>query len=228
VQGVLTDITDRVRAGEQAEQAAAAAERERLARDLHDAVTQTLFSASAIASVLPEVWERHPDEARRGLQELRRLTRGALAEMRTLLLELRPTSLLRKSLGELLRQLADALLSRTQTSIALTVRGERELPDEVQVALYRIAQEALNNVVKHAQASHAAVDLFTESHRVTLHVRDDGRGFDPNDVKTGRMGLGIMRERADGIGARVTLQSQPGEGTQVTVTWHDDTEEPES
>jgi PAS domain S-box-containing protein len=221
VRGVLTDITDGVRAGEQAEQAAAAAERERLARDLHDAVTQTLFSASAIASVLPEVWERYPDEARRGLVELRRLTRGALAEMRTLLLELRPTSLLRKSLGELLHQLADAMMSRTQTSIALAVRGERELPDEVQVALYRIAQEALNNVVKHAQASHAAMELYNEPERVTLHVRDDGRGFDPNEAKTGRMGLGIMRERAEGIGAQVTLQSQPGEGTEITVTWRD-------
>ena len=108
------------------------------------------------------------------------------------------------------------------------MRGERELPDEVQVALYRIAQEALNNVVKHAQASHAAVDLYNEPDRVTLYVRDDGRGFDPNEVKAGRMGLGIMRERAEGIGAQFALQSQPGEGTEISVTWRADTEKPES
>jgi PAS domain S-box-containing protein len=221
VLGVLTDITDRVQAREQAARMAAVAERERLARDLHDAVTQTLFSASSIASVLPEVWERHPEEARRGLEELRRLTRGALAEMRALLLELRPASLLRRSLGELLRQLVDAMMSRTQSEIELTVTGERELPDEVQIAFYRIAQEALNNAVRHAQASHVAMDLYSGPDRVTLCVRDDGRGFDLAEVGSGSMGLGIMRERAAGIGAQFKLHSAPGEGAEITVTWHD-------
>jgi len=144
---------------EQAERAAVAAERSRLARDLHDAVTQTLFSASLIAEVLPRIWERHPDEGRRRLEELRELTRGALAEMRTLLLELRPSALIEAELGDLLRQLAESITGRARVPVSVEVEGECALPPEVKVALYRIAQEALNNVAKHAAASQAAVSL---------------------------------------------------------------------
>jgi signal transduction histidine kinase len=99
---------------EQAEEAAVATERNRLARDLHDAVSQTLFSASLIAKVLPRLWERKPEEGRRRLEEVRRLTRGALAEMRTLLLELRPKALVEADLGDLLRQLTEAFIGRAR------------------------------------------------------------------------------------------------------------------
>ena len=132
-------------------EAAAVEERQRLARDLHDAVTQTLFSASLIADVLPRIWERNPDEARRRVEELRQLSRGALAEMRALLMELRPTALQEAPLPDLLRQLGDAFTGRARAPISLTVDGSAaELPAEVKVALYRIAQEALNNAAKHA------------------------------------------------------------------------------
>jgi len=143
---------------EQAEQAAAA-ERSRLARDLHDAVTQTLFSASLIAEVLPWLWERDSEEGRRRLEELRQLTRGALAEMRTLLLELRLSALIDAELGDLLRQLAESITGRAQLPVAVEVEGQCALPPTVKVALYRIAQEALNNVTKHAGASRVSVRL---------------------------------------------------------------------
>ncbi|HYG59384.1 MAG TPA: GAF domain-containing protein, partial [Symbiobacteriaceae bacterium] len=141
----------------QAERAAVAAERNRLARDLHDAVTQTLFSTSLIAEVLPVLWERNPAEGRRRLSELRELTRGALAEMRNLLLELRPTALVEAKMGDLLRQLADAITGRARIPVTLRCEGEAKLPPDVQVALYRIAQEALNNVARHAGATAAGV-----------------------------------------------------------------------
>src|SRR5262249_25247928 len=141
----------------QAEQMAVAAERSRLARDLHDAVTQTLFSTSLIADVLPRLWERNPDEAHRRLGELRQLTRGALAEMRALLLELRPASLTEMGLGAVLQQLSEAITSRARVPVTLTAEGEGDVPPDVQVALYRIAQEALNNIARHAGASKAAV-----------------------------------------------------------------------
>jgi len=144
---------------EQAQELAAVKERQRLARDLHDAVTQTLFSASLIAEVLPRLWERHPEEGRRRLEELRQLTRGALAEMRALLLELRPAALTETGLGDLLRQLAEAITGRARVPITVTVEGQRPLPPDVQVAFYRIAQEALNNVAKHASASQVTVSL---------------------------------------------------------------------
>jgi signal transduction histidine kinase len=207
---------------EQAQQAAALQERQRLARELHDAVTQTLFSASLIAEVTPRLWERAPDEGRRRLEELRSLTRGALAEMRTLLLELRPGALLETPLSHLLRQLAEATASRAKLAIAVRADGEPKLPPEVQVALYRIAQEALNNTVKHAGATQATLSLEAGSGGgVRLHIVDDGRGFDAaaGAVPAGHLGLGIMRERAQAIGARLELTSQPGGGTRVAVHW---------
>ena len=216
---------------EQAQQAAALEERSRLARDLHDAVTQTLFSASLIGEVVPAVWESDETEGRKLLQELRHLTRGALAEMRTLLLELRPAALVESSLDELLRQLCEAASGRSGLAIKVVIEGdERELPPDVHVALYRIAQEALNNVVKHARATDAQVRLRcsaaaegVDAERgivVELAVTDIGCGFDPDQVSPDRLGLGIIRERAEAIGATLRIESEPGMGTEVSVLWH--------
>jgi len=216
------NITERVRAEQQLEEAAAAAERERLARELHDAVTQVLFSASLIADTLPRVWERHPEQGQLGLEELRRLTHGALAEMRTLLLELRPGALSEQDLGTLLRQLTDGMMARTRMPVATTVVGNSSLPTDVQIALYRIAQEALNNVAKHAQASRAKVSLENEPGCVTLHISDDGRGFDMGAAQPHQLGMQIMRERAQAIGASIRVKSQPGQGTELVVTWAGD------
>ena len=202
---------------EKAEDVAIFTERNRLARELHDAVTQTLFSASLIADVLPRIWERDIDQGRERLEELRELTRGALAEMRTLLLELRPATLTESSLAELLRQLTQAIGSRSRLPVALTIEGERPLSPETQVALYRIAQEALNNIVKHAGASQVRVKLTFRPQMVLLSIKDDGRGFDISDAPLHSLGLGIMRERAQKIGANLTIDSQIGEGTVVTV-----------
>jgi PAS domain S-box-containing protein len=198
---------------------AIAAERNRLARDLHDAVTQTLFSASLIAEVLPRLWERNPEEGHRRLDELRELTRGALAEMRTLLLELRPTALVEAELGDLLRQLAESITGRSRVPVELTVTGRCDLPAEVKVAFYRIAQEALNNVAKHAAAEEATVRMACQPNEARLCVRDDGRGFDLDAVPPDSLGLGIMRERAEGIDAALRVESKPGTGTQVEVVW---------
>jgi len=204
---------------ERAQELAVVEERSRLARDLHDAVTQTLFSASLIADVLPRIWERDPDTARIRLEEVRELTRGALAEMRTLLLELRPAALAEAEMGELLRQLAEATTGRARVPITVDVTEECTLPPDVKVALYRIAQEALNNVAKHAGAGHATVSLCCEPGRVDLCVSDDGRGFDPSEISPDSLGLGIMRERVEAIGATLTVDSQIGCGTEVRAIW---------
>ena len=220
-QAALAIENARLRA--EAEQAAIAAERNRLARDLHDAVTQSLFSASLLADVLPQLWERNPDEARKRLQELRQLSRGALAEMRTLLLELRPSALTEVSLGVLLQHLTDATMGRAQIPIELTVENERPLPPDVQIGLFRLAQEALNNVAKHAEARHAQVRLIyrhePQGTHVELRICDDGLGFDSNRMTPGHHGITIMRERAAAIGAALWLESQPGRGTEVRVRW---------
>jgi PAS domain S-box-containing protein len=216
----LNQANERLR--EKAAQDAVIAERTRLARDLHDAVTQALFSTTLIADVLPSIWEMNPDEGKRRLEEVRQLTRGALAEMRTLLVELRPNALVEVPLPSLLRQLTEAMISRSRINIQFSAdgdeTGERKLPADVQISLYRIAQEALNNVVKHANASQAVVTLRVgESVRMT--VADNGSGFDPSTITGDHLGLKIMRERADVIGARLLVYSEPGEGTQISVVW---------
>ena len=213
---------------QQARRLAVLEERQRLARDLHDAVTQTLFSASLIAEALPALWERDQVEGRQLLAELRQLSRGALAEMRTLLLELRPTALAESRIEDLLRQLSEAITGRSGLPVTVQVEYERKMPTDVHVALYRIAQEALNNVVKHARATHVQVTLRCTAEdtgakpsrqRIQLNVADDGIGFDPNDVPPDRLGLGIIRERAQDIGAELSIDSHPGDGTRVTVIW---------
>ena len=204
-------------------------ERNRLARDLHDSVTQVLFAASLVAELLPQISRRDPQKAQESLLELRRMTRGALAEMRTLLLELRPAALVNTPLGDLLAQLAEAVTSRTNLPFRLFIERIPSLPEDVHIGFYRIAQESLNNVVKHANASQVSVSLSAAplSSGVTgplrfelkLVINDNGRGFAPEEPGSHQMGLGIMRERAVAIHAALSVNSQPGEGTTVTASW---------
>jgi len=214
-QAVLAIENARLRT--QAEQAAVTAERNRLARDLHDSVTQTLFSASVIADVLPRLWEVNRDEGRRRSQELQELTRGALAEMRTLLLELRPAKLVEIPLSDLLQQLTEAVIGRARVPIILNIEGQCKLPPDIQIAFYRTAQEALNNVAKHARAKQAIVTLRCQPNRVELSIRDDGCGFTMTGIKPENLGLSIIKERAEAIQATLEIKSKLGQGTEVIV-----------
>jgi signal transduction histidine kinase len=141
---------------------------------------------------------------------------------------LRPAALVEASIGHLLHQLAEAVTGRTGIPVTVTVEGRCVLPSDVHVALYRIAQEALNNVVKHAHASQVTIRLCClpqtageQKRRVELYVRDDGCGFDPSGVSPDRLGLGIIRERAQAIGATLEIGSQRGCGTQITAVWQE-------
>ncbi len=205
---------------ERAADEAVTADRTRLARDLHDAVTQTLFSASLTAEVLPDLWEMDVEEAKRSTEELRQLTRGALAEMRTLLLELRPAALTQTRLSDLIRQLCEAFIGRSRLPITLSIEGDCELPPEVQVAFYRIAQESLNNVFKYARATQVNVNLFLSAATVHFETCDNGIGFDLSSSKPTSLGMRIMRERAEAIGADFHISSTVGAGTCVEVTWN--------
>ncbi|MGE5228321.1 MAG: PAS domain S-box protein [Deltaproteobacteria bacterium] len=221
--GSAQDITARV----QAEQAlrtgealqAAAAERTRLARDLHDSVTQALFAASLKAEALSSSPGMVSPAGMSTAEEVSRLSRGALAQMRTMLLELRGDPIEDVPIEELLRNVVDAAQSRTSTEITLKVRGGAQLPNETHVAVYRIAQEALNNVARHAKATSARVELDADVGRVRLTVEDDGRGFDPTMVGPTNLGLKSMRERAREADARFSLVTEPDRGTLVVVEW---------
>jgi two-component system nitrate/nitrite sensor histidine kinase NarX len=225
---------------EQARALSTLQERQRLAQNLHDAVNQSLFSAGLIAEVLPRLWDRDQVEARLSLEDLRRLTRGAMAEMRALLAELRPSVLTDSSLGDLLRQLANAFTGRTNIPVNMNNAGEHILPADIQVALYRICQEALNNIAKHAGASLVEIDLQYDAgtarlsssvapagvhqeivvNSVEMRISDNGHGFDTGVLTApGHYGLGMMRERAEAVGARLTFTSQQDIGTEVTLRW---------
>ncbi len=206
------------------EELAASGERQRLARELHDAVSQALFSASMIADVLPRLWQSNPQEGQRQIQELARLTRGAQAEMRVLLLELRPVALNEAPLAELLRQLTLVTAGRSKLQVTASVEEPGELPAEVKITLYRIAQEALNNVIKHAQATEARLELCRTRNegnpeRVELRISDNGHGFQLQGISSEHMGLRIMRERAESVGAQFGVESQVGRGTVIRVAW---------
>lgn len=200
------------------------AERERLSRDLHDSVTQTLFSASLHAEALPVQILRDPELAMTMAEKLSVLNRGALGEMRSLLVEMRPQLLTASDLRTLLGYLCSATQTRVRVRATLDISGvPYALPSEVHVAFYRVAQEALNNIVKHAEATEARVLLDYGVDTLTLRVEDDGRGFTPTAAANGTFGLHSMRERAELIGATLTVDSEPEQGTAITLCWpHED------
>jgi PAS domain S-box-containing protein len=215
----LAVAIDNIYLKEQAEITAAAEERSRIARELHDSVTQTLFTASMLAEATPRIWNKDQSIARQNMEKLSVLIRGALAEMRSLLLELRSDAPLNQTLPQLLSTLADATRARSNMMVSFNVEGERDLPTDVTLTFYRIAQEALNNAIKHAEATTIDIMLVGQPDRVELHIRDDGRGFDPQAIPEGHLGISIMRERAAKIDASVQIESKPGHGTEVTAIW---------
>ncbi|MDX1416903.1 MAG: 7TM-DISM domain-containing protein [Candidatus Promineifilaceae bacterium] len=204
---------------EQSRNLVAVKERNRLARELHDSVTQTLFTASVIAEAIPLMWDKDPQVARYDSERISLILRGALAEMRSLLLELRSDERYNQSLGQLLTTLAEIGQSRSRSKIAVVAADDVELPRAVNMAFYRIAREALNNVINHARATQIEISLFQDRDQVELHIEDNGIGFDPQKVPDGHLGIAIMTERAIQIGGDLQIKSAPGKGTAVIVTW---------
>jgi len=194
-------------------------ERHKLAHDLHDAVNQTLFSANLIAEVLPRMWELNQAEARQSLDDLSRLTRGALAEMRGLLAELQPSTLTDTDLGDLLRQLGNALSGRANIPVAVTITGMFILPPEVQMAFYRVCQEALLNIARHAKASQVEINLQQTGDAIELRILDNGQGFDPEKSFSEHYGLNMMKGRAKTVGARLSIMRRSLQGMELTLRW---------
>jgi signal transduction histidine kinase len=122
-------------------------------------------------------------------------------------------------LGDLLHQLVDGVKGRTTLAVSTQIQGQCEAPARVKENLFRIAQEGLNNVVKHARARHVNLTLKQSKNQVTLSISDDGQGFDENAIDGGHLGLQIMRERAHNIGAELTITSLPGQGTVIVAIW---------
>ena len=152
---------------------------------------------------------------------MRRLTRGALAQMRTLLLELRSDSPADIPIEQLLRNVAEATEGRADIVVDVTLRGEGQPPRELHAAIYRMTQEALNNVVRHSGATRASVELVIEPSRVRLLIHDDGCGFEPGQLPPTHVGLRSMRERAAEVEAELRVVTAPGEGALIVLDWRD-------
>jgi len=203
----------------QAEELAAADERNRLARELHDSLTQTLYSLTLQAEATSrELAAGATQQANEQLQTIRRTAQQALGEMRALLFELRPPDLEAEGLVAALQERLEAVEARTGLVAELIVEGEETFPEDVEPELYRIAQEALNNVLKHAQAHAITLSLEQANGAIVLEVADDGRGFAMTTSQPrGGMGLRSMEERAAQLGGTLTIRSAPGAGTRVRV-----------
>jgi signal transduction histidine kinase len=186
---------------------------------LHDAVTQTLFSASVIAESTPRIMDNDPELGKRNLEQLSTMLRGSLAEMRTMLIELRPEALVGKPIGELIQTLSEASQTRINYPVHLVIDDEGNPPEDVTIVFYRIAQEAFSNIIKYAEASEVSINLACDKDAVVMIVKDNGRGFEPDQVPPGHFGLNIMQERIDQIDGELTFDSKPGQGTQITAKW---------
>ncbi|MDQ4077524.1 MAG: histidine kinase [Chloroflexota bacterium] len=204
---------------QQAQQLAVVEERQRLARELHDSVTQSLYSLTLFA----EAGRRQSTvgawaTVEQYLGRLSETAHQALKEMRLLVYELRPPTLEHDGLVGALQRRLDAVEKRAGIDARLLVEGDRQLPAPLEEALYRIAQEAFNNALKHASASTITVRLYADEREVMLEVVDDGQGFDVSSaVDGGGLGLTSMRERVERLGGFLTILSQPGVGTTVRV-----------
>jgi len=176
-------------------------------------------SANLMAQALPTMLQRDQAEGLAGLMQLQRWVRSALAELRILLYELRPGSLIGVGLDQLLERLGDSIAGQANVNVTIDARLGCELPVDVKTALYRIAQEAFNNIAKHARAERVRATVVSDDQGVTLDIEDDGIGVDIDAVEGGHMGLGIMRERAEEIGAEFDVHRIDPTGTQVIVRW---------
>jgi signal transduction histidine kinase len=221
IHGAARDISERERLERdlrrQAGELASSQERAHLARELHDSVTQALFSMTLVTRSVELLIDRDVAVAKDKLGSLRDLQREALAEMRALIFELRPGNLENDGLLPALRTHTAALQGRIGLPVVVTSELTDRLPLEVEEVLYRIAQEALHNVVKHAAARQVELAVDRRGADVVLRIRDDGKGFDAALVPDGHLGLTGMRARADKIGASYVVTSWPGEGTTIEV-----------
>src|SRR5947208_2237860 len=203
---------------EQAQELAALQERQRLARELHDSVSQALYGISLWAHTVREALEgSEPEQALTSIEYVLALAEAGLAEMRALIFELRPESLELEGLVAALTKQVAVLRTRYKLTVEADLGEEPNLSLETKHMLYRVAQEALHNIVKHARATIVNLHLAGEENEFILEVRDNGRGFNPADPYPGHLGLRSMHERVTRMGGTLAIESVPGQGTCVGV-----------
>jgi PAS domain S-box-containing protein len=200
---------------ERAQEIAVLEERQRLSRELHDSVSQALYSIALGARTARTLLDRDPMATAEPLDFVLAQAERGLAEMRTLIFELRPEALEQEGLVGALGKQAEILRTREELTINLDLGAEPDAPLAVKEALYRIAQEAMQNVGKHAAATELRLSMRRAGDDIFLEIADNGRGFNPNTSFPGHLGLSTMRERAERMGGSLQVESRPGAGTTV-------------
>ncbi|MGO4109032.1 sensor histidine kinase [Paenibacillus sp. YAF4_2] len=193
-------------------------ERQRLARELHDAVSQQLFAISMTATAVSRTIERDWERARRQVQLIEEMASVAQSEMRALLLHLRPVHLDGKNLAAALTALVDELKQKVPMTIDLDVDDTITLKPEAEDHLFRIAQEALSNTLRHSKADRMQINLHRKGHEVRMLIKDSGIGFDLEAKKQTSYGLLTMEERVNELGGYLHMVSKPGEGTAIDIS----------
>jgi signal transduction histidine kinase len=204
---------------EQSRESAAMEERNRLARNLHDSVSQQLYSLTLMAGSTKKMLEREHDldTIKHSVARLGDTAHQALKEMRLLLYELRPAVLDSEGLVSALQHRIETVEERLGLRVAFQAEGLPDLSSDVEDALYHIALEALNNIVKHSESTNASINLIGKDGNIVMEISDNGKGFDTNRPHKG-LGLPNMRERGQMLGGEVEVDSNPGKGTHVRVT----------
>ena len=196
---------------------AALDERQKLARDLHDSLSQGLYAIALNAASATELLPPGPSQLRDLVGDVVRLADAGLAEMRALIFELRPESLESEGLAAAIEKQVAALQARYTLLVKTKLDLEPNLPLATKEAVYRIVQEALHNIARHARARTVEVVLEEHVSQLELRISDDGKGFDPSATFAGHLGLRSMRERAEALGGSLDIHSTPGHGTRVTL-----------
>jgi signal transduction histidine kinase len=210
-----SSAVDSVRAREAAAGEAAMSERRRLARELHDSLSQSLHGIGLGARTARKLLDRDPVLAREPIDDVLRLAETSLVEMRALVFDPTPDWLAEKGLVAALDEQIAAVSTRCGVATHLTLGPEPPAPVMVKEAVYRVAREALQNVARHAGARHLTVRLVATTDHITLEIADDGVGFDPTQPLPGHLGLTSMRERIANVGGGLDLTSTPGRGTRI-------------
>lgn len=202
---------------EQLKHTAVTEERQRLARELHDAVSQQLFAISMTTAAMKRLVEKNPQRAAQQIELVEEMAAAAQSEMRALLLHLRPATLQNKTLKEAIQDLLEELTRKNAMDISWEIEDTSNLPSGIEDHLFRILQESLSNTLRHARASQIQVKLFTLQGQVRMRIVDDGVGFDPDGEKLTSYGLRTMRERVAELGGSFDIYSAVGKGTQIEV-----------
>lgn len=200
-----------------AQELATLQERQRLARELHDSVSQALYGISLGAHTAREALGSEPEQVTASLEYVIGLAEAGLAEMRALIFELRPESLATEGLVAALVKQVAVLRARYKLIVEADLQATGELSLEMQQTLYRVAQEALHNIVKHARARVVTLQLMRQEGDVILEIGDDGRGFDVSRAFPGHLGLHSMQERIAKLSGALSIESAPGQGTSIHV-----------